>query len=230
MLRRRWTLLLLALAGIFASWPVSAVGQQPPQLIPFPPDVKPGGVLYLAGGGFPPGQSLTVTLICLNWYQSLYGRWNYILPGDKIADGTFSGWKIHAGFPFTDQSIHCTLTAPYGDNPFAVNSQLTIWAADSQLQTARILFQNVHIRPASSRSAFQSFSTSTAPGAHLTLVVHYPHMAVMTRKVRADWSGQANLKWRVPLSVKKGSRARIVVSGRLGAFSGLQSINMLARR
>lgn len=90
MIRRR-ILFLLAAAGMIASWPLSAAGQQQPQLIPFPPDVKPGGLLYLAGGAFPPGQSLTVTLICLNWYQSLYGRWNYVLPADKIANGSFTG-------------------------------------------------------------------------------------------------------------------------------------------
>jgi hypothetical protein len=230
MIRRRRILLLLAVAGMIASWPSSAAGQPAPQLIPFPSVVQPGGVLYLAGGGFPPGQSLTVTLVCYNWYQSLFGRWNYILPAEKIPNGTFSGWEIHAGFPFTRASIQCTLTAPYGDNPFAVSTPLYIWSPDANLQPVKIPFQNVHTRPASNTSNFQTFSASTAPGAHLKLVVHYPHMAALTRKVKANWTGQAALKWRVPPSVKKGARAHIVLTGRLGVFSGLHSVHMLARR
>lgn len=218
------------MAGIIASWPMSAAGQQPPQLIPFPADVKPGGVFYLAGGGFPPGQPLTVTLVCLNWFQSLYGRWNYVLPAAKIADGTFSAWKIRAGYPFTQDSVRCTLTAPYGDNPFAVAAPMTVWSADTKLGQVHIPIANVHTRPASKTSAFQTFRASTAPGAHLNLVVRYPHISPMTETVRADWTGQVAVRWKIPAAVKRGDRARMTVSERLGVFSGVQALRMLARR
>jgi hypothetical protein len=227
---RRQVTCILALAGIIASWPVPAAAQQPPQLIPFPADVKPGGVLYLAGGGFPAGRPLTVTLICLNWYQSLYGRWDYVLPASKIPDGSFSAWKIRAGFPFTRDSVRCTLTAPYGDNPFAVTAPLTIWSSDTNLQAVHVPIDDVHTRPATRTSVYQSFRASTAPGAHLRLMVYYPHMTPMVQKIRADWTGQASLRWKIPSVVKRRARARIVVTGRLGIFSGLQAIRMLARR
>jgi hypothetical protein len=230
MIRRRWTSCLLALAGIIASWPVPAAGQQAPQLIPFPADVKPGGVFYLAGGGFPPGQPLTVTLVCLNMLESLYGRWSYVLPASKIRDGTFSAWKIRAGFPFTRASVPCTLAAPFGDNPFGVTAPLTIWSADTNLQPVKIPLANVHTRPATGTSAYQTFRASTAPGAHLSLAVQYPHLASMTETVRADWTGQVSVRWRIPQAVKRGSRGRIMVSSRLGVFSGLQAVRMLARR
>ena len=230
MIRRRWTSCLLALAGISASWPVNAAAQQPPQLIPFPSNVKPGGVLYLAGGGFPAGQSLTVTLVCLNWYESLYGRWNYTLSASKIADGTFSGWKIRAGFPLIRDTVTCTLTAPFGDNPFAVTAPLTISSADTTLKLARVPISDVRTRPASRTSNYQSFRAATAPGAHLHLTIHYPHLPSMSVKVKADWTGQAALRWRLPSSVKRGTRAKVMVSGRLGVFSGAQAVRMLARR
>jgi hypothetical protein len=171
-----------------------------------------------------------VTLVCLNWFQSLYGRWNYVLPGNKIADGSFSGWKIRAGFPFTRESITCTLSAPYGDNPFAVSAPLTIWSADSALLPVKIPFSNIHTRPASKASGFQTFRASTAPGTHLTLVIRYPHVAPVTHTVKANWNGQVSLRWPLPSSVRRGVRGKIVVSGRLGIFSGLQAVQMLARR
>lgn len=230
MIRRRWTSCLLALAGIIASWPMSAAGQQPPQLIPFPSSVQPGGVFYLAGGGFQPGRPLKVTLVCLNMLQSLYGRWDYVLPASKIRDGTFSAWKLQAGFPFTRSTVQCTLTAPYGDNPFAVTAPLTIAAVDTELAQARIAIDNVHMRPASRVSRFQTFRAATAPGAHMNLLVHYPHASPLTVTGRADWTGRAAFRWKIPSSVKRGTRGRITVSERLGIFWGLQAMGMLARR
>lgn len=230
MIRRRWTSCLLALAGIIASWPLSAAGQPAPQLIPFPADVQPGGVFYLAGGGFPAGKSLTVTLVCNSMLYSLFGRWDYVVPASKIVKGSFSGWKLRAGFPYTRDSEHCTLYAPYGDNPFGVTASLTIWSADTTLQPVRIPIANVHTRPASRSSNFQTFRASTAPGAHLALFVRYPHAAPMIKSVRADWTGQVALKWNIPSSVRRGARARMTVTERLGEFWGLQAIRMLARR
>lgn len=230
MIRRRWTSCLLALAGIIASWPMSAAGQQAPQLIPFPANVQPGGVFYLAGGGFPPGRSLRVTLVCLNMMQSLYGRWDYVLPASKIAKGSFSAWKIRAGYPFTRDTVQCTLTAPFGDNPFAVTAPLTISSADTDLAQARIDIDNVHTRPASRTSSFQTFRAATAPGARMSLLVRYPHASPLAKTGRADWAGRVALRWAIPSSVKRGERAKMTVTERLGNFWGLQAIRMLARR
>lgn len=209
---------------------MSAAAQPAPQLIPFPADVQPGGVFYLAGGGFPQGKPLTVMLVCNSMQVSLYGRWDYVLPASKITKGTFSGWKLRAGFPYTRDTQHCTLYAPYGDNPLGVTAQLTIWSAASSLQPVRIPIANVHTRPASRTSNVQTFRASTVPGAHLSLLVRYPHSTPMFRNTRADWTGQVGLRWRIPSSVKRGARGRINVIEQLGDFWGLQAIRMLARR
>jgi hypothetical protein len=209
---------------------MSAAGQQPPQLIPFPANVQPGGVFYLAGGGFPSGRPLRVTLVCLNMMESLYGRWDYVLPASKISKGSYSSWKIRAGNPFTRDTVQCTLTAPYGDNPFAVTAPLTISSAETDLAPVRIAIDDVHTRPASRISGFQTFRAATAPGARMSLLVRYPHTSPVTKTGRADWTGHVTLRWAIPPSVKRGQRGKMTVTERLGAFWGLQAIRMLARR
>ncbi len=171
-----------------------------------------------------------VTLVCNNMLQSLYGRWDYVLPASRISGGTFSAWKIRAGFPFTRATVSCTLTAPYGDNPFGITAPLTISSADTDLPQVRIPIDNVRTRPARWTSGFQTFRASTAPGARMSLLVRYPHAPPMTQSARADWTGRVALRWKIPPSVKRGARARMTVSERLGGFWGLQAIRMLARR
>jgi len=221
---------LLVLPVVVASMGIIPVAaQQPPQLIPFPADVKPGGVLYLAGGGFPAGKPLTVTLVCENWMQSFYGRWDYTLASDRIADGSFAAWKLHAGYPLTTSQVKCTFYAPDGDNPYGVSTQITIWPSDAQLQDVHIPI-GFRVQPLVSSGYQTATVTKAAPGAHLSFTVHYPKMKVQSFSVRADWTGQASARWPVPESVKIGSRARVVVNGRLGSFVGSSSRTVLIRR
>lgn len=220
-------LLLPALALLLCGAP--ALAQDQPALIATPASGQPGQKFYLAGGGFPANQPLTVFMFCPDFYENLYGnRWHWTVQTD--GQGNFVAWPLYVPTPNFVKETSCWIRAHNGDNPFGVGVKFRIVSTDVK-PVPRTFSIRVRVAVAHVTSGLsERVDLRGAPGALLTLSWSYPGSKAVLYRIRLPWTGRLVRKWNVSYRVDRGQRVALDVRGRLGDLVGRTRTQIVVQR
>lgn len=216
-------LLLAAVAA--APWSGVANAQEQAQLIATPGIGRPNDYFYLAGGGFPPNELVTVTMYCQDWTYNPYGRWSWpplraVPPLKANKFGNFAGSRLRVPTPLLVKRTPCVLRARQGDNPFGAAVEFKIVAAEDPLPP-RAIDVKIRVRIVSSGGKItQVVDIQSAPGAVVHCTVTYPGMGPVKYTVSLPWTGHKVVRWQLPVHAGTKGRAQLTVRAVLGDMEG----------
>lgn len=210
---------------IVSSYSIPALGQTSPRLIVSPAKGRPNDDFYLAGGGFPPSQPLTVTMYCRDWMYNANGRWSWTIPVGPA--GTFIRFHATVPTPLLVPETPCVIRARDGDNLFGVGVAFYIARADQPLQ--RQIPLKVQVKQGQDKgNPVEMVSVSSAPGARVML-----HVLVADKNdafgASLPWNGQTVMKVPLPRQ-SKAARAELRLNAKLGNLTSPQRVVWLALR
>jgi hypothetical protein len=197
---------------------VPASAQAPaPKLVVFPNSGRPNDHFYLAGGGFPPAKKLDIFMFCPSPWHDSYGHWQLTtVPAARIKTGSFVGWRVQVPTPFVVQSTSCVIDSQYGSNPLGV---LTTFKVIPSAKLGPGMAIAVRVRLGSGSAGLDTVDVKSAPGAKIVLSLQYASGAVTKHSTVLPWTGHRVVRWRTS-HAERGRPVRMVVTSRLGSFSG----------
>jgi hypothetical protein len=72
-------------------------------------------------------------------------------------------------------------------------------------------------------TTMEMVDVQSAPGAQVVFTVFYPNAKPWTYRTRLPWTGQKNLRWRIPPQTK-GNRILVMARAKLGGLTGHTSM------
>lgn len=203
---------LLVVPGI-----TPARAQAGPTLISTPTFGRPNDVFYLAGGGFAPNQSLTVTMFCQDWWHSQYGHWSWTIPVNS--KGAFAAYRAQVPTPLLVQQTPCVIYARKDENPLGVGIPFHIMAAAMSYPVEPLpihLSFHTQLQPS---GAMELVRAQSAPGATLIFSACCRTSRSWSYHTRLPWNGRKLLRWWFP-GENKDERMLVTVQAQLGELTG----------
>lgn len=190
------------------------------RLIAMPREAHGGTVIYLSGGGFVAGRSLSLTVACAG------GHTTY-LPGPITdARGSFVAFRMAAPMLPRAHTAQCRVYAgralrakpPAGQIP----ARFTLRPTGRPLgHCATHMCVGVTAALSLTQQGAQGTVVITAwPGAVASAAVIYPGGNVKYRGVKIGWQGSGAVRVRIAKRIKGALKARVYVTATLGPVSG----------
>ncbi|MGH2449173.1 MAG: hypothetical protein ACRDFS_11315 [Chloroflexota bacterium] len=224
------TLLISASAALQGA-PARAASSPITRLIAEPTIVHQGDTIYLSGCCFPTQYKTfangkitpapeTITEVCPNWSQNIYGIGEFHAGPYLDRRGQFVGYKWKQGSigPFSKYGMTCTIYANVGDSPYGTDNPVSVQVVPySKKISKKISHISVAIRTSGAirPGKTETIRLSSWPGAVATVWVGFRGQKPQKMAKRLDWEGNGKVTWRAR-NVSHPTSAQIRVHVRLG--------------